>query len=59
MKKFKKTKYYPVNIDTKEIMDTPFERERDVFLEYRGSGFIGIKGQRLNSYKCYVKFSIK
>lgn len=51
---FQKTKYYPVNIDTKEIINTPFKRERDCFIMY-----IGIKGQTLNDHKCYADFNIK
>ena len=56
---FQKTKYYPVNIDTKEIIDMPFKRERNVFIMFKGSGFIGIKGHRLNKHKCYAGFAVK
>ena len=57
--KFQKTKYYPVNIDTRVIIDMPFKRERDFFVMFRGSGYIGIKGKRLNDHKCYAEFDIK
>jgi len=55
---FFKTKFYPVNYDTKEIINLPFNRERDVFIMFRGTAFIGIKGNRLNSYSCYKSFGV-
>jgi len=55
---FQKTKYYPVNIVAKEIIDMPFGREKDVVLYCENkNGFIGIKGCRLNKNKCYAGFS--
>ena len=59
MKKLQKTKFYPVNIEEKEIIDLPFKRESNVFIMYKGTGFIGIKGHRINDCKCYELFSIK
>jgi len=59
MKTFLKTKFYPVNYDTKEIINLPFNRERNVFIMFRGTGFIGIKGRRLNEHYCYAEFVIK
>jgi hypothetical protein len=55
---FQKTKYYPVNVDERKIVDTPFNREKDLFDEVRGTGYIGIKGDRLNTYGCYKTFSV-
>jgi len=56
---FQKTKYYPVNIDKREIINLPFKREQNVFIMFKGTGFIGIKGDRLNNHKCYDNFLIK
>lgn len=51
---FLKSKYYPVDIDKKIIYNTPKHRYNDCFLP----GLIGIKGDRLNTYKCYLSFEI-
>lgn len=59
MKTFFKTRYYPVNIDKKEIINLPFKRERNIFIMFRHLGFIGIKGHRLNEFKCYQQFSVE
>lgn len=59
MRTFKKTKFYPVNYTKLLIIDSPFKKEKDIFLKYKGTGFIGIKGNRLNIYNCYEKFKIK
>jgi hypothetical protein len=56
---FLKTKFYPVNPNTKEIINLPFSKERDLFLMYRRSGFIGIRGARLNEKRCYQEFTIR
>jgi hypothetical protein len=52
---FLKSKYYPVDIDKKIIYNTPKNRDRDCC----SLGIIGIKGKRLNTYKCYLSFEIK
>ena len=57
--KFFKTKFYPVNLETKEIVNLPFTKERNVFIMFKGTGFIGLKGKRLNEHKCYAEYSIK
>lgn len=56
---FQKTKYYPVNPETKEIINLPFLMERNVFIMFKGTGFIGLKGKRLNDHKCYTEFTVK
>ena len=56
---FQKTKYYPVNPETREIINLPFLRERNVFIIFKGTGFTGLKGKRLNEHKCYAEYSIK
>ncbi len=58
MTKFLKTKYYPVNIGQKIIIDWPFDKERKVFGEFRKTSVIPIKGERLNRYNCYKEFTI-
>ena len=57
--KFLKTKYYPVDIDLKIIINKPYDTERDFLKDYHSGRFIDIKGQRLNKYKCYQSFKIK
>lgn len=59
MKTFLKTRYYPVNIDTKEIINFPSQTEQNIFIQFRHMGFIGIRGERLNKFKCYQEFSVK
>ena len=56
---FQKTKYYPVNIDNKEIMDEPFKTQREMLFKYREGQIIPIKGDRLNKYKCYKAFRVQ
>lgn len=55
---FQKTSYYPVCIDTKEIIDMPFRLERNFFIMFRGTNFVGIKGRKLNEHRCYDEFTI-
>lgn len=54
---FLKTKYYPVNIEKKIILDRPFDTESDCFDVYRAK-MIGLKGERLNAHNCYKDFTI-
>ena len=56
---FQKSKHYPVNCDTKEIINLPFTKEKNVFIVYKGTGFVGIKGVRLNTLTCYREFTVK
>ena len=56
--KFFKSRYYPLNIDTKIIVNEPFQREKDCAWKYRGKGFIGIKGERLNQFACYKEYRV-
>ena len=56
---FLKTKYYPININTRVILNTPYKREGDLFREFCGTSFFGIKGSRLNDHDCYKKFKIQ
>ena len=53
---FKKTYFYPVDINMRVIMNQPFRRERDLVSMYRGSGFISLKGKTLNENACYQTF---
>lgn len=55
---FQKTKFYPVNIFTKQIIDRPFRRHKDVLREFLQTDFIGIKGDRLNKCECYQAFEV-
>lgn len=54
---FLKTKYYPVDIEKKVIINLPFSKERNLYLIFK-IPFIGIKGKRLNDHKCYLDFTI-
>ena len=56
---FQKTKYYPVNVDTKQIINMPFKRKQNVLIMFKESGFVGIKGYRLNKHKYYAGFAVK
>jgi len=56
---FLKTKYYPININTRIILNKPYKREGDLFRDFAGTGFFGIKGNRLNTHDCYKKFTVK
>ena len=57
---FLKTKYYPVDMLSKTIINLPFNREKNLFITFKGKpGFIGVKGDRLNNYTCYTSFKIK
>ena len=57
---FKKTKYYPVNIDNKIIINTPYDTEREFLKAYEGKPqFIPKKGKQLNKYNCYKSFIIQ
>jgi len=56
--KFLKTKYYPVNIDKKEIINLSFKKESALFRLFNRTGFIGIKGHRLNDHRCYKNFDV-
>jgi len=53
---YHKTKYYPVDINQRIIYNKPFARERDCAEIHRG--IIGIKGERLNRFKCYKEFKL-
>lgn len=58
--KFFKSRYYPLNIDTKIIVNEPHRLERDCSIspKYRGKGFIGITGERLNTFACYKEYRV-
>jgi len=59
MVKFK-TKYYPVDLDKKTIINLPFNTERKICWKFKEKPFIiPIKGERLNRHECYKKFEIK
>lgn len=60
MMSFLKTKYYPVCLDTRTILNEPHKREREIAWKYRtiNPGLIGLKGSRLNSKACYQKFVV-
>jgi len=55
MVKFFKTKYYPVFIAKKIILNIPFGRDWDCFTKYKTSS---VKGVRLNNFDCYKDFTI-
>ena len=52
--KLLKTKYYPVNLDQKVIINDPRNRERDVAWAY-SSKVIGIKGKDLMAHPMYAR----
>lgn len=55
----KRTAYYPVRIDERQIIDDPQRRERDVAWKYRAhAGVIGLRGSRLMQHKCYEAFEL-
>ena len=55
--RFLKTKFYPVSVESREIINDPQPRERDVAWKYKERrGFIGIRGAHLNGHKCYASF---
>jgi len=61
--KIMRTKYYPVNVKRRVIVNRPFARERDCFLaclQYnkKSAGFCEVKGKRLLQYRCYQDFEI-
>jgi hypothetical protein len=60
LKKFLKSKYYPVDISNKIIYDHPANREMDCSVRrgYRDVGTIGIKGDRINSRPRYNSFTV-
>ena len=49
-----KTKYYPVDLDQKVIINDPRNRERDVAWNY-SSKVIGIKGRDLTEHPRYAR----
>ena len=56
---FLKTKYYPVDMLNKTIVNLPFNREKNLFFMFKGKeGFTGVKGDRLNRHTCYKFFKI-
>lgn len=57
--KFLKTKYYPVSVSNRVVYDDPQRCERDCCGgKYRGRGTIGIKGERLNGFRCYAEMQV-
>lgn len=57
---FLKTKFYPVDVERRVILDTPKAREVDCsFPDGRFSGYIGIKGSRLNEFACYRAYEVR
>jgi len=56
---FLKTRYYPLDMDRREIVNIPFKRERDCARSIAGKkGFTSKKGRILNDYTCYSTFDI-
>lgn len=58
---FLKTKFYPVNVEQRIILNTPKDREIDCSHPNGASftGYIGLLGKRLNHPRCYESFTIK
>jgi len=52
------TKFYPVDVESRIIIDDPQRRERDVAWKYRGTRLIGISGKHLKTAKCYQQYQI-
>lgn len=50
-----KTKFYPVNIDAKTIVNDPMRREVDVARKY-GCKIIGMPGRRILQHACYTSY---
>lgn len=59
-RKFLKTKYYPVDVERKIIYNDPANREMDCSVRrgYRELGTIGVKGERINTRRCYEAYEI-
>jgi hypothetical protein len=52
-----KTKFYPVSIDYRTIIDDPHDLERTLAWKYRGKQcYIGIKGKHLLGSACYSTY---
>lgn len=54
----KKTKFYPVDIDNKLIIDAPEPRERDLAWKWRGKRVVGLRGSHLIKTPLYKTFSV-
>jgi hypothetical protein len=59
-KKFLKSKYYPVDVERRIVYDDPANREMDCSVRrgYRELGTIGIRGERINTRRCYLSYTI-
>ena len=55
---FRKTKFYPVNLTKREIINEPHDRERDLAWKYRGEPVTGIRGDRLAQFRCYAAYAL-
>ncbi len=53
--KFLSTKFYPVNTDSRTIINDPMRRERDVAYKYKGQHVIGLPGKILNAHAVYAR----
>ena len=57
---FLKSRYYPVDLDRRVILNQPQKREVDCsFPKGSFSGCVGIKGERLNSQPVYQEFVVR
>lgn len=55
----KRTKFYPVDLDGKRIIDDPHPREGDLAWKYRHErGLAYINGKHLLAHTCYLAFEM-
>ncbi|SNS51651.1 hypothetical protein SAMN06265795_103170 [Noviherbaspirillum humi] len=57
--KINRAKYYPVNLDTKEVLLAPQDDEQAVRDKYHGLTvrYLAIRGEKLLKHKCYQAFN--
>lgn len=56
--KFLKTKFYPVNLTSRQIIDAPHDREGDLAWKYRGQPVTAMRGDRLMQFRCYRSYEV-
>lgn len=60
MHKLLKTKFYPVSIDRRVIVDDPHDKERTLAWKYKDRrGYIGTTGRHLMKMRVYDTFALE
>ena len=59
-KRFLSTKFYPVDIDAREIINDAHRTERDLAWKYKNRRpmVIGMRGKHLNAHPLYASFAL-